>query len=43
MRKKKGQGVQFKVTPKTEIDTAQVQELQMKKKILEERFSKFYL
>ena len=37
---KKGQGILFKPTPKTENEVAQVQELQLKKKLLEDKLSK---
>jgi hypothetical protein len=39
-KSKKGQSVAFKLTPKTENEEAQVKELQIKKKILEDKLSK---
>lgn len=42
-KNKKGQGITFKITPKTENEEAQVKELQIKKKILEEKYSKFFI
>jgi hypothetical protein len=40
---KKGTTVLFKPTPKIENEVSQVQELQMKKKLFEDKLCKFYL
>ncbi len=39
-RSKKNQKPPFKITPKIESDENQIQELQIKKKILEEKYCK---